>query len=105
MEIETTRHLRVRNMTAGAFARRGFLSHLGVWQWMMTESEVAPSVRFAEPLTILDAQVDAVELAVEISSARRFLTRAVWKGWIENASQFFYQHRSFGKGTRLQIRV
>src|SRR5215471_3748436 len=72
---------------------------------MMPESEVAPAVRLGEPLTVFDANVDPVELAVEIPSAGRFFPRAIWKSRFKNTSQLFYKDRSFGKCTRLQIGI
>src|SRR5215470_3322539 len=99
-------HIRVcdiRLVAAGAFGGRCFGSPLIIWQRMMAESEVPPAVCLGVPLGILDAQIDAVELAVEKSSARRFLTGAIWKSWIENSSQLLYEHRPLWKGARLQI--
>ena len=44
-------------------------------------------------------------LAVEIPTSGRFFTRAIWKRRIKNSSEFFYNHRAFGKRTRLQVRI
>src|SRR5262245_22977179 len=70
---------------------------------MMAESEVPPAVCLGVPLAILDAQIDAVELSVEKFSARRFLTVAIWKGWVENPSQLLYEHRPLCQDASLQI--
>src|SRR6266852_27647 len=72
---------------------------------MMPEVEEAPAVGVRKSLAVLDGYVEAVELAVEIPPAGRFRPRAVRKRWIKNACQFFDDDGSFGKRTRLQIRI
>src|SRR5215470_5364292 len=70
---------------------------------MMPESKEAPVIRLGKALAVFDGNVNSVVLAVEISSAGWFFTRAVWKSRIKNASQLFYDDRSFRKGTCLQV--
>src|SRR5215470_8676481 len=70
---------------------------------MMPESKEAPVIRLSKALAVFDGNVNSVVLAVEISPAGWFFTRAVWKSWIKNTSQFFYDDRSFRKGTCLQV--
>src|SRR5215813_1173345 len=70
---------------------------------MMPESEETPAVRLSKPLAVLHGKVNTVVLTVEISASRWFCTRAVWKSWLKNASEFFDNHRSFGKLTCLEI--
>src|SRR5215469_7400077 len=70
---------------------------------MMPERKEAPVIRLGKALAVFDGNVKSVVLAVEISPAGWFFTRAVWKSRIKNASQLFYDDRSFRKGTCLQV--
>jgi hypothetical protein len=90
-------------VTEGALVCWGFRSRLRIWQRMMPKSEKAPAIGFGEPLTVLDGYIEAVVLTVKKPTSRRFLTRAIWKRRIKNSSEFFYNHRAFGKRTRLQV--
>ena len=71
----------------------------------MPESEESPAIRLSEPLAIFHRKVNPVVFAVEKASTGWFFPRAVRKSGVKNPSQFFYDDRSFGKGTRLQIRI
>src|SRR5215831_4365281 len=72
---------------------------------MMPESEKAPTVGLSKPLTVFHGHVDSVVHAVEKSPSGWFRTRAVRKLRIENPSQFLYDHRSFRKRSRIQVRI
>src|SRR5262245_37746746 len=72
---------------------------------MMTVSEEAPAVGLRESLSVFYSCVYAVVGAVKEPASRGFCTRAVRESRTQNASQFFDDHRSFGKRTRLQVRV
>src|SRR5258708_3904961 len=95
----------IGKMAARTFSHRLFRGGRVIRQWMMPESVVTPAVGLGIPLTVFHRKVDAVELAIEIPASRWFRTRAVWKSRIKDPSQFFYNDRSFGKGTCLQICV
>src|SRR5262245_59569649 len=92
-------------MASGAFTDRRLRSSLRIWQWMMAESEETPTIGFCKPLAVFDCYVDPVVLTIEKTASRWFSPRAVWKGRIENLGQFFHNHRSFGKGARLQVGI
>src|SRR5882724_3130696 len=72
---------------------------------MVPEREEAPAIAVWEPLAVFDSRVDAVVSAIEEPASRWFWARAVGESRIQNASQFFDDDRSFGKRTRLQVRV
>src|ERR1700720_3061139 len=72
---------------------------------MMPEGEEAPAVGLSKALAVFDSRVDAVVGAVEEPASRWFCTRAVRESRTQKASQFFDDNRSFGKRTRLQVRI
>src|SRR5262245_27051717 len=77
----------------------------GVRQRMVAEREEPPAVGLGESLAVLHGHVDPVELAVEEPASGWFLTRTVWKDWIEHARQLFHDDRSLGELSGFQIRV
>src|SRR5580704_10782814 len=92
-------------MAARTFGHRFFRGARSIRQWMMTESEKSPAVGLSKALAVFHRHVDAVVLAVEISTSGWFLTRAVWKSRIKNPGQFFYDDCSFWKLACLQIGI
>src|SRR5262249_24324773 len=92
-------------MATGTFGNGRLRGRLGIRQWMMTVSEEPPAIGLREPLAVFYSCVYAVVGAVKEPASRRFCTRAVRESRTQNAGQFFDDHRSFGKRTRLQIRV
>src|SRR4029077_4135365 len=82
-----------------------FSGGLRIWQWMMPESEEAPVIGLSKLLTVFHRYIDPVVLAVEISTSRWFIPRAVGILRIKNPRQLFYEDRSFWKGACLQIGI
>src|SRR5712691_12847560 len=72
---------------------------------MMAESEKAPAIGLREPLAVFYSRVDAVVGAVEEPASRWFCTRTVGESRTQKAIQFLDDNRSFGKRTRLQVRI
>src|ERR1700758_1616711 len=95
----------IGDVASGTFGHGRFSRSLLIRQRIMAEGKKAPAVRLRKPLAVLDGKVNPVVLAVEKSATGWFFTRSVGKSWIKNASQLFYNDRSFGKRTRLQIGV
>ena len=63
----------------------------------MSEVKEAPTVGSSKPFAIFHGDIEAVEFAVEVSSARWFSARAVGKGRIENARQLLAEDGPFGE--------
>src|SRR5262249_52692105 len=72
---------------------------------MMPEGKEAPTVRLRKTLAIFNGDINPVVRTIEISAPGWFLAGAVGKRRIKNSSQLFYNDRSFGKLTRLQVRI
>src|SRR4029077_18619151 len=92
-------------MAARTFGHRFFRGARSIRQWMMPEGEKSPAVGLSEALAVFHRHVDAVVLAVEISTSGWFLTRTVWKSRIKNPGQFLYDDCSFWKLACLQIGI
>src|SRR4029453_11672458 len=81
------RHVGLRHvgdMTSRTFADGPFLRSLVIRHRMMAECVETPAVRLGILLTVFYRYVDAVVLAVEVSTSGRFRARAVWKSRIKD---------------------